>query len=115
VSPSVLLVTVTREDGSARDLAVAADIGCAGLLGPLRRAFGAGPDADPLNGESLHPESLHDRDGRPIRPEQTLADAGVLDGDRLHLGAVPGAVGPRRPAPLDQAEAARRRFGPAAP
>ena len=104
----MLLVTVTRGDGSARDLVVAAGIPCADLLGPLRREFGSG--SDPPDSESLH-----DRDGQPLRPEQTLAGAGVLDGDCLHLAAGPPAVSARAPAPLDQAEAVHHRFGPAAP
>jgi type VII secretion integral membrane protein EccD len=72
------------------DLAVPADLACAELLPQIVRLSGEGDGRPPPVGWTL---------GRlgepPLRPERTLAQAGVLDGDTLYLVA-----GDRRPDPV---------------
>jgi WXG100 protein secretion system (Wss), protein YukD len=77
-----LLITVTGP-GGRRDLAAPADVPAGTLLGPLVHLLGgSGPAGPDPTGQ---PWELRSPAGTPIRPEQTLPDAGVQAGASLAL------------------------------
>ena len=79
-----LIVTVTNLSKSfLLDLEVPADVPAQQLLADIEEAL-CGYDPHLLNG-SQATSLFCNRLGRPLRPEETLEDAGVWDGDYITM------------------------------
>jgi hypothetical protein len=92
---SVIVTVKHRDQADARDLEVPADVEIAGLAGLLAATFGWDQDRP---GRPVHYQIAAHPLGRTLRPEESLAAAGVWDGAWLMFEPI--GTGAFAPGPL---------------